>query len=170
MRDDVTIVRCEKLHPAIRQEAADTINKIEQGFPPNIKIRVVQSLRTIEEQNALYAQGRTKPGNRVTNAKGGKSYHNYGLAIDFAIMYDENNDGKFELLSWDIAKDADKDGKSEWMEVVDAFKSIGWEWGGEWHSIKDFPHLEKKFGYTVSKLLEKYKANDFISGTRYLNL
>lgn len=170
MRDDVTKVRVEKLHPAVRQEAANAITQIEQGFPPNIKIRVVQSLRTIEEQDALYAQGRTKPGPKVTNARGGKSYHNYGLAIDFALMYDENGDGKFELLSWDIAKDGDKDGKKDWMEVVDAFKSLGWEWGGEWHSLKDYPHLEKKFGYTVSKLFERYKAGDFMAGTKYVKL
>lgn len=162
MRDDATLVRCNKLHPKVRQEAIDTINKVEQGFPPNIKVRVVQSLRTIEEQDEIYAQGRTKPGKIVTKAKGGKSYHNYGLAIDFAIMYDENNDGKFELLSWDIAKDGDKDGKKDWMEVVDAFKALGWEWGGEWHTIKDFPHLQKTFGFTVSQLFAKYKPGEYV--------
>jgi peptidoglycan L-alanyl-D-glutamate endopeptidase CwlK len=30
----------------------------------------------------LYAIGRTKPGKKVTKAKGGTSYHNYGLAFD----------------------------------------------------------------------------------------
>jgi len=165
MRDAISIERCQKLHPAIRQEAIDTIAKVEQGFPPNIKVRVVQGLRTIEEQDALYAQGRTKKGNKVTNARGGKSYHNYGLAIDFAILYDHNGDGKFETLSWDIAKDADRDGKSEWMEMVDAFKAIGWKWGGEWHSIKDYPHLEKSFGYKVSQLFAKYKAGEYVQLT-----
>lgn len=158
MRDDVTQVRIEKLHPSVRTEAATAITTIEQGFPPNIKIRVVQGLRTIEEQDGLYAQGRTKPGAIVTNARGGKSFHNYGTAIDFAIMYDENNDGKFELLSWDIAKDGDKDGKKDWMEVVDAFKALGWEWGGEFHSIRDYPHLQKTFGYTVAQLFALHKA------------
>lgn len=170
MRDAISLERCQNLHPSVRQEVIDTITKVEQGFPPNIKVRVVQGLRTIEEQDALYAQGRTKPGKKVTNARGGKSYHNYGTAIDFAIMYDHNGDGKFEILSWDISKDADKDGKSEWMEMVDAFKAIGWQWGGEWHSIKDYPHLEKSFGYTVSQLFAKYNAKDFIPGNKYLNL
>ena len=162
MRDTISLERCQKLHPKVRQEVIDTITKIEQGFPPTIKVRVVQGLRTIEEQNELYAQGRTKPGKKVTNAKGGKSYHNYGLAIDFAIMYDQNNDGLFELLSWDIAKDGDNDGQKDWLEVVNAFKALGWSWGGEWHSIKDYPHLEKTFGYKVSQLFANYKAGEYV--------
>ena len=163
MRDAISLESCQKLHPKVRQEVIDTITKIEQGFPPTIKVRVVQGLRTIEEQNALYAQGRTTPGKKVTNAKGGKSYHNYGLAIDFAIMYDQNNDGLFELLSWDIAKDGDNDGQKDWLEVVNAFKALGWGWGGEWHSIKDYPHLEKTFGFKVSELYAAYKAGEYVA-------
>ena len=78
MRDTpISLHRANLLHPAIRQEVIDTIGKIENNnFPSTIKIRIVQSLRTIEEQNELFAQGRTKPGKIVTNAKGGSSYHN----------------------------------------------------------------------------------------------
>ena len=158
MRDAVSLERCQKLHPLVRQEVIDTIKQVEQGLPSNIKIRVVQGLRTIEEQDALYAQGRTKPGKKVTNARGGKSYHNYGLAIDFAVMYDHNNDGMFEILSWDISKDADKDGKSEWMEMVDAFKAKGWESGGAWRTIKDWPHLQKTFKRTWQQLFALHNA------------
>jgi hypothetical protein len=46
----------------------------------------VQGVRTFAEQDALYAQGRTRKGLRVTNAKGGQSYHNYGLAADCALL------------------------------------------------------------------------------------
>ena len=42
-----------------------------------------QAYRSIATQNALYAQGRNKPGKRVTNARGGQSAHNYGAAMDF---------------------------------------------------------------------------------------
>lgn len=55
-------------------------NEVESKH--GIKLRVAQATRTIAQQNALYAQGRTAPGRIVTNAKGGESYHNYGLAID----------------------------------------------------------------------------------------
>ncbi|SVE43245.1 uncharacterized protein METZ01_LOCUS496099, partial [marine metagenome] len=44
---------------------------------------VVHTLRTYAEQDDLYEQGRTEPGKIVTNARGGKSWHNFGLAIDF---------------------------------------------------------------------------------------
>ena len=130
----------------------------------------MQGLRTIDYQNELYAQGRTKPGKKVTNARGGKSYHNYGLAFDFAILYDNDGNGTFEELSWDIFADHDKDGKSDWREVVDYFKILGYKYGGDWVSIKDFPHLEKSFGYTTAQLYAKYIMKEFIPGTKYIML
>lgn len=170
MRDPVSIERVKLLHPAIRDEVAKAIEYVETGFNDTMCIRVVQGLRTIEEQNALYAQGRTAPGKIVTNAKGGKSYHNYGLAIDFAIMYDMDKNKTYEKLSWDIFYDHDKDGKRDWMEVVDFFKSIGYKYGGDWKSLKDYPHLEKSFGFTVMQLFQMYQDKKFITGTRYLKL
>lgn len=168
MRDIISLDRCKLLHPAIRDEVIAAITEIEKGFPANIKIRIVQGLRTIEYQNELYAQGRTKPGKIVTKARGGKSYHNYGLAIDFAILYDNDGNGSFEELSWDIFRDHDKDGKSDWREVVDYFKTIGYRYGGDWQTIKDFPHLEKSFGYTTAQLHAKYIMKEFIEGTKYV--
>ena len=171
IRDAASISKIALLHPKLRQEVTDIIIAIETlSLPANAKVRIVQGLRTIDEQNALYAQGRTKPGNIVTNAKGGSSYHNYGLAIDFVLMYDKDNNGSFEALSWDINYDFDKDGKKDWMEVVNEFKNNGWEWGGDWHSIIDNPHLQKVFGYNWRKLLEKYNNKDFIPGTKYVHI
>lgn len=156
MRDAISIERVAKLHPKIRDEVKALLEKAEAGFPPTTKIRVVQGLRTIEEQNALYAQGRTKPGKKVTNAKGGSSFHNYGLAIDFAIIYDN-------VLSWDIMVDKDKDGIRDWQEVVNVFKAAGYEYGGDWKSIKDYPHLQKSFGYTWQQLKAKYKKGEYVA-------
>jgi peptidoglycan L-alanyl-D-glutamate endopeptidase CwlK len=170
MRDQISEDRIKLLHPSIRTEVTELIDKIEAAMPVSMKIRVVQGLRTIEEQNNLYAQGRTIPGPVVTKARGGKSYHNYGLAIDFCIMYDKDNNGSFESLSWDIFYDHDKNGKRDWLQVVDVFKQMGYKYGGDWISIKDYPHLEKSFGYTVSQLFEKYRKKDFIPGTNYLRL
>src|SRR5438876_4920 len=145
MKDSVSIQRVKLLHPSIRDEVAELIGKIEVNNPKFI-VRVVQGLRTIDEQNALYAQGRTKQGNIVTNAKGGSSYHNYGLAFDFCLIYDKNNKGVYDTLSWDTNYDGDKDGVKDWQEVVQTFKSNGYTWGGDFHSIPDAPHLEKTFG------------------------
>lgn len=162
MKDAASIPRVKLLHPAIRDEVADLIDKIEIANP-KFTIRIVQGLRTIEEQNALYAQGRTAPGSVVTKAKGGSSYHNYGLAIDFALLYDEK-------ISWDINEDIDHDGIKDWMEVVSVFKANGYQWGGDWKSIIDNPHLEKTFGNDWRTLLERYNKGDFIPGTKYVNL
>ena len=168
MRDKVSIPRVALLHPKVRAEVAQLIDKAEALFPTTIAIRIVQGLRTIDEQNALYAQGRTKPGKKVTNAKGGSSYHNYGLAIDFAILRDKDGNGTYEELSWDIAADLDHDGMPEWTEIVNVFESAGWEWGGRWSSLKDYPHVQKTFGLTWRQLLAKYNAGQVAGG--YVNI
>lgn len=170
MRDKVSIARVNLLHPAVRQEVITLIDQIEKDLPCSIAVRIVQGLRTIDEQNALYAQGRTKPGKIVTNAKGGSSYHNYGLAIDFAILVDRDGNGTFDEVSWDIKKDNDKDGTADWLEVVKVFEAAGWEWGGKFSSLKDYPHLQKTFGYKWQALIAKYNKKDFIPGTRYVNI
>jgi peptidoglycan LD-endopeptidase CwlK len=170
MRDNVSIPRAAQLHPAVRDEVVILIDKVEAGFPSHIAVRIVQGLRTIEEQNALYAQGRTKPGNIVTNAKGGSSYHNYGLAIDFAILIDKDGNGTYDELSWDIKKDNDKDGVADWLEVVKVFEAAGWEWGGKWSSIKDYPHVQKTFGHSWQTLLARYNKKQFIAGVQYVQV
>lgn len=169
MRDKISIQRAALLHPKVRAEVIQLIDKVEATLPPNMAVRIVQGLRTIDEQNELYAQGRTKPGNVVTNAKGGSSFHNYGLAIDFAILTDKDGNGSFEDLSWDIRKDNDKDGIADWLEVVKVFEAAGWEWGGKWSSIKDYPHLQKTFGLTWKVLLARYNNNQFHS-EKYVSL
>ena len=52
----------------------------------DIKVLFTWGYRSIEQQNALYAIGRTKPGSIVTKARGGYSWHNYGLAADYAFV------------------------------------------------------------------------------------
>jgi len=170
MRHKKSEERVKLLHPKIRDEVKSLIELVESHLPKKVAIAVPQGLRTIEEQNALYAQGRTKPGSIVTNAKGGRSYHNYGLAFDFCIVIDTDDNGIYDETSWDIKKDNDRDGVADWMEVVKVFEAFGWEWGGKWSSIKDYPHLQKTFGNTWQQLYHKYVANDFIAGTKYVNV
>jgi peptidoglycan L-alanyl-D-glutamate endopeptidase CwlK len=110
----------------------------------------------------LYAQGRTKAGAKVTNAKGGDSYHNYGLAIDIVLI----KDGKVAL--WDTKSDFDGDGKSDWMECVAIFKKYGWDWGGEWKFV-DAPHFQKSFGYSIAKLKELH-SRKLVDATGYVSI
>lgn len=170
MRDKISEQRIALLHPAVRDEVRQLIEEAEAGLLPTIAVRIVQGLRTIDEQNALYAQGRTKPGPIVTKAKGGSSYHNYGLAIDFALLVDKDGNGTYDELSWDIKKDNDSDGVADWLEVVKVFEAAGWEWGGKWATLKDYPHLQKTFGHSWQQLLAKYDNKDFIPGNQYVNV
>lgn len=154
MRDKVSIPRVAQLHPLVADEVACLIREIELCFPRNICIRVTQGLRTFPEQTELYAIGRSKPGKKITNAKAGQSYHNYGLAFDFVIL---------------------EDGKTVWdhkynPRVVLTFKQAGWKWGGDFQSLPDKPHFKKTFGFHWSQLLERYKNKHFIPGTQYLKL
>jgi peptidoglycan L-alanyl-D-glutamate endopeptidase CwlK len=178
MSDKPTLDRIELLHPAVRQEVKDIyLNKIIPALSGKAICRFAYTLRTFAEQDALYSQGRTKlfdaNGKRlgvVTKAKGGQSIHNFGLALDIVLLKDSNNDGKFESATWETNIDFDKDGKSDWMEVVNILKSHGWTWGGDWKSFKDAPHFEKTFGHTWKTLLPKHKAKEFIPGTTYIKL
>lgn len=162
--DKVTKERVALLHPKVREEVQQLLQKVDVALTGRAFCRVAQGLRTIEEQDALYAQGRTTKGKIVTNARGGSSYHNYGLAIDIVLIVDN------KTASWETNVDYDGDGKADWMEVVKIFKDAGWKWGGDFKSIKDYPHFEKSFGYSVASLFSKYKAKDFIKSTTYVNI
>lgn len=107
-------------------------------------IGIGESFRTKEEQDALYAKGRTAPGNIVTNAKGSSysSHHQWGTAFD---IY--RNDGKGVYT----------DGDGFFEKVGKIGKSIGLEWGGDWKSPVDKPHFQlPDWGNTTTKLKKMY--------------
>jgi len=86
--DKITLERIATLHPKIRKEVLEAYTFINNKLlGKGVRLRFAYTTRTIEEQDELYAQGRTKlfdsKGKRlgkVTNAKGGQSIHNYHLA------------------------------------------------------------------------------------------
>ena len=165
--DPVNQKRIDQLHPKIRQKVTDALNEANSKLTGNAQVRIVQGLRTIAEQDALYAQGRTTKGPIVTKAKGGSSFHNYGLAIDFALLIDSKE------ISWNDKKDYDVDKEPDWMEVVKVFKAHGFEWGGDWKTILDKPHFQMTFGNKWQTLFKKYQNKDtFIdkNGTTYVNI
>lgn len=118
------------LFPLFYEEVKKGINAArEAGFP----IAIFESYRTEERQNQLYAQGRTTPGKIVTNAKGGRSWHNYGLAIDVAL-YDDKR------WSWDFKP----------SEIAKYFESDNLIWGGTFKNF-DGPHYEWKLKPTLEQ-------------------
>ena len=141
------------LNPKIRDEVIGLVKTANDGIlTSNVKMLVTQGLRTFEEQTNMYNQ---KP--KVTNAKAGQSFHNYGLAFDFCLV----QNGK---TIWDTKKDFDNDKVADWMEVVKLFKNHGYKWGGNFRSIYDAPHFEKTFGYTWKQLLELYNSGKVKDG------
>lgn len=104
--------------------------------------------RTWAEQDALYAIGRTKPGNHVTKAKGGQSNHNFGIAGDFGVFQggrylDDTNPALAAKVHKACSEHA---------------AACGLEWGGSWKTFKDLPHYEVATGLTMAQKRDKYQA------------
>ena len=132
-----------QLNPTV---AANSEKLIALSEKVGISILITDDFRSSQEQDALYRQGRSDEGAIVTNAKGGESYHNYGLAVDFALR---TSKGK---VVWDMEFDGNQNGKSDWMEVVAIAKQLGFSWGGDWESFPDYPHLQMDFSYSIQEL------------------
>lgn len=136
MMDKITLDRIKLLHPALREEAEKIYADICAAMPQGVVCRFTHTFRSFPEQNKLYAIGRSKPGKVVTNARGGFSFHNYGLAIDFVLLVNGQP-------SWAVDKN--------WLAVIAIFESYGWESGYYW-KFKDAPHVQKTFGKTIAQL------------------
>lgn len=138
MSRDVT-----KLHPTLQVKINQLISECnKQG----LKIGISECLRTVSEQDALYAQGRTKPGKIVTNARGinYSSMHQWGVAFDFY-----RNDGKGAYVDYD----------NFFTKVGKIGIQLGLEWGGNWKSITDKPHFQlPTWGSTTSVLRKTFRT------------
>lgn len=128
--------KIELLKPRVRKLAGDLIKKCSEN---GIKISIYQTYRTKEEQDRLYAKGRTESGSIVTNAKGGYSFHNYGVAFDCAPL---SAKGGIDWGNIELFKQVGKIGES-----------LGLEWGGSWKNFPDYPHFQYVLGYTIQDFL-----------------
>ena len=137
------------LHPDLQEKIAFLQKKCAAA---GITICIGECLRTKAEQDALYAQGRTKPGKIVTNAKGStySSMHQWGVAVDFYLKMDVDGDGS-------ASDDTFNNSTSLFNKVGKIGQSIGLEWGGSWKSMKDLPHFQlPNWGSTPAKLKKLY--------------
>ena len=126
----LTEERLSRVHPGLGSRGRTLVALCAQA---GVAVMVTQGLRTWKEQDALYAKGRTAPpiGRKyiVTNAKGGSSWHNFGLAFDIVVL---DSIGK---ANWDTSHPG-------WARAAKIGKSLGLEWGGDWKSFKDLPHFQ----------------------------
>jgi peptidoglycan L-alanyl-D-glutamate endopeptidase CwlK len=111
------------LLPEVQPEARALIQKAAQN---GIRIKIISGLRTFAEQDALFAQGRTQPGDIVTKARGGFSNHNFGIAFDVGVFEGQ------KYLPDSV--------KYRAVGVLGA--DLGLEWGGNWKTIVDQPHFQ----------------------------
>lgn len=117
------------LQPLVRRKAHEVVIEMEMlGHP----VRIVEGYRTMERQQQLYDQGRVFPGTKVTNARPGESYHNYGCAVDY-VFIKEGYNASDEL----------------WETLGIVMEKHGFSWGGRWVSFKDRPHGEMTLGYKL---------------------
>lgn len=104
-----------------------TLQFIGECAKQGIDVLITSTYRDNESQAALYAQGRTAAGPRVTNAKPGESFHNYRLAFDFVPMVNGKPQWKDEKL---------------FARCGAIAESIGLEWAGRWQSFKELAHIQ----------------------------
>lgn len=151
--DKITLERITTAHPILRDKLKKEYIECNNLLPKGVRLRFSHVYRSFEEQEDLFNK---KP--KVTNARGGQSIHNYGLAFDYVILLDKDNNGTFESIDWNIS--------SEWHRIViNYFKEKGYEWGGDWKSFKDYPHFQAKkvdgSSYTWRELIKLPKIKDF---------
>lgn len=120
--DSISETRLAEVSPELSRRVHQLADML--SFP----IRITQGFRTYAQQDALYAQGRTAAGPRVTDAEGGQSAHNFGYAVDVAPL---NADF---TIDWN-GKDA------KWAEILAKAPSCGLAEGATWRTFPDEPHL-----------------------------
>lgn len=117
-----------------------------------LDILVTCTYRDFEAQDRLYAQGRTIPGQIVTWARGGDSWHNWRRAFDVVPL----RAGK---PIWST-----RGGDREiWMRVGELGRMCGLEWGGAWPRHPDFPHFQDRMGSTLMQLKKEHAEQEYLA-------
>ena len=111
---------------------------IELCDEEGIDLLITSTYRDNESQEALYEQGRTRPGKIVTNAKSGESWHNYRCAIDVVPLIN----GK---PNWDGSDPI-------WQVIGELGEKAGLEWAGRWRTFKELAHFQYTGGLTLADL------------------
>ena len=150
--------KIKTLHPEIRNATSSMLTNLKKD---NVNVEISLATRTYEEQDRLYSKGRNEKGEIideskvVTYAKGGQSYHNFGLAFDVEV-YNENG-----TKNWNKQSEA-------WQKVINEGKKQGFVAGAEWNDFPDLPHFENSFGNTQSALRYNIQNNKMKDG--YVNV
>jgi peptidoglycan L-alanyl-D-glutamate endopeptidase CwlK len=132
-----------KLYPPFKTLMEELLQNCEARGATYV---MTSGYRSFSEQDKLYEQGRTKPGLKITNARGGESAHNYGVAADFVAK----PGGK---VSWDVGS---------YAILMEEAEKLGLESGGRWTKFKDLPHVQMRLlrhALTFSRLKELHTSS-----------
>lgn len=124
-----------ELLPPVKERAEQLLSVCEAE---GIHLLVTSTYRDFECQARLYAQGRALPGNIVTWAKPGDSWHNWRRAFDVVPL--RNGKPVWSIRGLD---------RELWMRVGEIGMNCGLEWGGSWARHPDFPHFQDRLGRTI---------------------
>lgn len=130
--------KLEDLHPLVQAKARLMIERCRQA---GIDLLVTSTYRDFESQDALYAQGRTVPGQKVTNARAGQSFHNYRVAFDVVPVVNGKPVWSTSGASGQL-----------WQQVGAIGKSCGLEWAGDWKTFREYPHFQYTGGLKLADL------------------
>lgn len=127
------------LHPKVQPIAVKFLNALNAKLPTGTVAKIISGTRTFAEQDALYAKGRTAPGPKVTNARGGYSNHNYGVAFDIGFFKGATyiDDGPHYDMAGPIGE------------------QCGLSWGGRWRRLVDKPHFEYPTGLSLAQMRQR---------------
>lgn len=156
MKDKYTKERILLLHPKAISVFQSFINAVETEL--FITLRITNGFRSFEEQERFYNQptdgidndkdGKIDEADEcITKAKAGRSYHQYGLAIDIVPIINDKID-----YSYDYSK------------IAKIAKRYNIVWGGDFVHFKDKPHFELSFGHSTKELLDLYYKGNLKNG------
>lgn len=149
-----SINRMGLVHPVVKDSA---IELIKRAYKEGIHVLMTNGYRNLEEQAKLYGKGRNSyiykgrnygdPKSAiVTNARPGSSNHNYGLAVDYVLANEDATEVYYTV-------------NDKFKRVAAIAKTLGFAWGGDWSSFKDYPHLEMMGGLKIEDLQNGKRPN-----------
>jgi peptidoglycan L-alanyl-D-glutamate endopeptidase CwlK len=132
--------------PETQRAARSFLTRAKRDFD-GFDVRILSGSRTYAEQDLLYRKGRFgNPPPKVTNARGGQSNHNFGIAWDVGIF----KNGKY--LTGDTKSEA-----AIYKKLASIAKTADLEWGGDWTSIVDMPHYQLKLDLTLTQVRKRFE-------------
>jgi peptidoglycan L-alanyl-D-glutamate endopeptidase CwlK len=127
------------LEPVTARLAREHLRRLQAE---GLNFKITSARRTFAEQHALYAKGRATKGPKVTNARAGHSWHNFGVAYDLTLFSGKNP-------VWDSPK---------YARAGEIGEEIGLEWGGRWKRFVDRPHFQRRMALTLAEARAKWPS------------